>query len=264
MLEHIVSFFLAFNHNIVIIPVIVLGYIWLDRGIFYHACCLILLSMLFNYALKITFQIPLNPMLGKPGFAFPSGHMQASWVLYGYLAIKINQPLWRLLIAVLLLGIGYSLVHRGFHNYFDVLGAMFFGTTLLALYGYALAKTKQYITTITLVSAGMLLLFAYVKMQRIEPHLWLAIYALLGFSIAEKICANKITASFIAKTIASIIFFAVLYLIYMLMNTSAYFSIAASLPAYLLELKWLLIAAMIPCSLWLGKAATKHCSSCSN
>jgi undecaprenyl-diphosphatase len=39
--------------------------------------------MLFNFALKIIFQVPLPAHIGKQGFAFPSGHMQSSVVLYG-------------------------------------------------------------------------------------------------------------------------------------------------------------------------------------
>jgi len=70
MLDNISCFFLTFSHDTIIIPLIIIGYIWIDRKVFFHGICLLLTSMLLNLALKITFQIPLAPSLGKEGFAY--------------------------------------------------------------------------------------------------------------------------------------------------------------------------------------------------
>lgn len=83
MIDSLANFFLSFGHVTLIFPVVVLGYIWLSRSFFYHAITLIFLSMMVSFALKVTFKIPLPPLLKKEGFGFPSGHMQMATVLYG-------------------------------------------------------------------------------------------------------------------------------------------------------------------------------------
>lgn len=46
MLDIIAKFFLSFSHDIVIIPLLILGYIWLNREVFFNAIYLILVSIL--------------------------------------------------------------------------------------------------------------------------------------------------------------------------------------------------------------------------
>lgn len=127
-------FFLSFSHWVVILPLIILGYCLISRRVFCHAVCLLALSMLLNIVLKNIFQIPLSPTLGKEGFAFPSGHMQAVTVLYGWLALNIKHVWFRLSVVIILSGVGFSLVYMGYHNYHDVFGGLFFGTLLILLY----------------------------------------------------------------------------------------------------------------------------------
>ena len=128
------TFFLSFSHWVVILPLMVLGYCLISKRIFCHALCLLVLSILLNIILKNIFQIPLSPALGKEGFAFPSGHMQVATVLYGWLAFNIKNIWVRLSIVIILLGVGFSLVHAGYHNYYDVFGGVFFGTLLIGIY----------------------------------------------------------------------------------------------------------------------------------
>jgi len=112
---------LSFSHETVLVPLVVLGYIWISQRIFFNAICLILINMLIRFVLKNIFQVPSNPSLGKQGYAFPSGHMQSGVVLYGYLMKNTPSLLLKILIVFLLLGVGQSLVYMGYHNYFDVL-----------------------------------------------------------------------------------------------------------------------------------------------
>ncbi len=138
MIHLVTTFFLSFSHWVVILPFIVLGYCLISRRVFSHAVCLLALSILLNIVLKNIFQIPLSPTLGKEGFAFPSGHMQAATVLYGWLALNIKNAWVRLSIVIILLGVGFSLVHAGYHNHYDVLGGVFFGTLLIFFYHFLL------------------------------------------------------------------------------------------------------------------------------
>ncbi len=136
------QFALSFSHDTIIIPLLIGGFIWWDREMFYNAICLVLVSIIVNYALKITFQIPLSPSLGKEGFAFPSGHMQTSTILYGWIAYQTQKMAIKLLTVTLLIAIALSLVYFGYHNYYDILGGVFCALSLMALYIISLNHAK--------------------------------------------------------------------------------------------------------------------------
>ena len=142
-MDGVAHVFLTFSHDTIIVPLILFGYIWGRRDIFYDAICLLLFSMIFNAALKVTFQVPLSPFLEKDGFAFPSGHMQSSFILYGWLALKIQNNWIRLLIALLLFGIGISLVSCGYHSYCDIFGSIFFALLLMITYWLGISKNEK-------------------------------------------------------------------------------------------------------------------------
>lgn len=200
MLTFIAKLLLSCSHSTVIVPLIIFGYIWIDRKIFFHALCLILLSMLFNFALKITFQIPLLPHLGKQGFAFPSGHMHSCIALYGWLITKIPKFIIKIILINLLIGIGLSLIYFGYHNYFDILGAILFGSILIFTYTYFLNKFKNNSKIFKL----LLLLFSTILMLYIAiiyqtaPYLWLTYSGFVGILLLEHyvIKANFFNPSF--------------------------------------------------------------------
>ncbi|WP_375332690.1 MULTISPECIES: phosphatase PAP2 family protein [unclassified Candidatus Tisiphia] len=192
MLDNVAKIFLSFSHDIVIIPLLILGYIWLEQKVFFNAICLILVSMLFNFALKITFQVPLSAHIGKQGFAFPSGHMQSSVVLYGWLMTKTQSRICKILITGLLFGIGMSLVYCDYHNYFDILGAIFFGSLLIAFYTF-LASTKKQILPPVLLTFTTFLMLYIASIHKVEEHLYMAYYALIGVIFSENIFTKKIT-----------------------------------------------------------------------
>ncbi len=45
MLDNVAKIFLSFSHDIVIIPLLILGYIWLEQKVFFNAICLILQNL---------------------------------------------------------------------------------------------------------------------------------------------------------------------------------------------------------------------------
>ncbi|WP_342279041.1 phosphatase PAP2 family protein [Candidatus Tisiphia endosymbiont of Myopa tessellatipennis] len=146
--------------------------------------------MLFNFALKIIFQVPLSAHIGKQGFAFPSGHMQSSVVLYGWLMTKTQSRICKILITGLLFGIGMSLVYFGYHNYFDILGAIFFGSLLIAFYTF-LASTKKQILPPVLLTFTTFLMLYIASIHKVEEHLYMAYYALIGVIFSENIFTKK-------------------------------------------------------------------------
>ncbi len=240
MLNQIANFFLLFSHDTVIIPLVIIGFIWINRNIFYHAICLILLSMLFSAALKVSFQ-KISPY----GFCFPSGHMQAAVVLYGWLAYKFENRFLRIGTLILLSGIGISLVYLNYHDCYDVLGGIFFAVIFLWGYIFALRETRHSMMWVSLSLATCLMLYIYLRYGQILPHLWLAYYALIGFIFSVKIFAQKIDLKNIAhKILATILCFLIILITHSIFQSQFLFS----LPAYLYQMKWLLIGISIPCS----------------
>lgn len=136
-LDLIARFFLTFSDWTIIIPVVLVG-LFINNKLFYNLICLILFSILVNVALKVSFHVPLNPSLGKFGFAFPSGHMQLSTVLYGWVFWHISNKYLRLSCVLILVGIGLSLIHFSYHDLFDVIGGVVFAALLISIYSHFL------------------------------------------------------------------------------------------------------------------------------
>ena len=186
------QFFLYFTDAPWLICLLGCGLIFGDRTLFYHATCLMLISILLNIALKYTFQMSLSPTLHKAGFTFPSGHMQLATVLYGWFALQTKHHALHLMIACLLAGIGFGLVHFNYHTWFDVFGALFFASIILAAYHMLLTKYFVCFTRIQLVTA--ILAMMYITSRGTIPHhAWVAFSTLLSliFIASQKQTPHK-------------------------------------------------------------------------
>ena len=177
-IDAVARFFLGFSHFLFIFPMLALGFIFLNKRLFYHALCIMFFNIILNVALKATFQIPLAPFLNKAGFAFPSGHMQLATIVYGWLAFKRPSTRLRILISVVLMGIGFGLVHFGYHTVIDVLGGVFFAILLIKLYAFMQFKHSK--TLPWLLASISSFAMPYMAWRgTILPHAWVAYCALL-------------------------------------------------------------------------------------
>jgi membrane-associated phospholipid phosphatase len=192
MLDYLARGFLFFSHYQFILAVIILGFIWFDRSLFYHAFCLALLSALLNVALKDSFQIPLNPFLHKQGFAFPSGHMQLATVFYGWLAYKVKGKLFSLLMAVLLSGIGLGLVHFGYHTIYDVFGGVFFALLLFLLYDFVYLRWPAKLPWCSLIAATFLLVYIFVRHPPLMNYVWIDYGTFVGLVVVGLILRGRL------------------------------------------------------------------------
>jgi len=244
MLENILRFFLACSHEIIIIPLVIIGYIWLDRKVFFHGICLLLTSMLLNLALKSSFRIPLSPALGKEGFAFPSGHMQSSLVFYGWLFKSTNQFLIKIGITVLLIGIGVGLLYFGYHGYLDIFGALFFGLLLIGTYHGCLKYCRPALLPILIFLFSTVFMIYISWVYEVKEYSWMAYYALIGIVSSDYCFRNKIPAINNVFKMKATVF---CLLVFVLMNKI--FTVFTQAPCTS-QLKWLLIAYSIPFSLY--------------
>lgn len=243
-MDFITQIFLSFSHDTIIIPLVILGYIWLDRSVFYHAICLVLMSMIYNFALKITFRIPLALHLEKEGFAFPSGHMQSSVALYGWLLFKSRSVIVQILLFTVLSGIGFSLVEKGYHQYQDVMAAIGFGILLISGYILCLKKRKDLLPWLVIGCASLLMIYGAVT-YTLESHLWMAYYGLLGLILTEKNMHHaEGMGSILGKIEATVACLGSILLIKMVFSVET----LRTLPAFISQLQWALIGICIPLS----------------
>ena len=82
--------------------------------------------------LKYTFAIPLNSALNVKGFIFPSGYMSSSVVFYGWFFANIRHSLLRIIIVVILTGIGFLLIYKGYHYPFNIIASITIGIMVIA------------------------------------------------------------------------------------------------------------------------------------
>lgn len=262
MTDNIANIFLTFGHDTIIVPLVILGYIWFDRKIFYSAICLGLLNMIFNAALKVTFKIPLDPSLNKDWFAFPSGHMQNVVILYCWLMAKIQKGFINIIGLIILIGEAWALVHFGYHNYYDILGAIIFGSILLLVYQkFLYIKIKEPALSLMMFFCGSIMMVYIAYVYYIRHHLWVSFYGFVGIIISEIIFSklnyltqeslnNKLSLKwFLTKVIATIVCFGAILLIKFFFQ-SEYMS---SLPNFTIHIQWALISFCIPLSLVVSK-----------
>ena len=243
ILGQICRLFLAFSHDTVVIPLTVIGYIWLKRETFFQAICLLLFSMIFNTALKVTFQVPLSPALGQKGFAFPSGHMQTSVTFYGWLYRSTRSYILRALIVTLFVGIGSSLIYFDYHNIIDIIGGIAAGLLLLYVYSNLYQQLDQISFSMILISTASILMYYIAFSYHIPPHLWMGYYSLLGLLVAQYYFENdENNENKKDKLVATVVCFLILALI------SVMFANIKQL-IHFLPLKWLLTGMSIPCAI---------------
>lgn len=149
---------------------------------------LISISTCVNVALKVFFQVPLLPHLGK-GYGLPSGHMQAAVVFYGILLLCIHQK--PKTFAICILGIGFSIIFKNYHTIYDVLAACFVGGMIVSTHQFFNSFTiKKLIVTITITALCCIyVLIKYPPYHYIIFHFILAMIS--GYFLRNLCFKNK-------------------------------------------------------------------------
>lgn len=207
MISQICAFFLLFTKETILIPTIFLGYFFYSRSIFFKALALLLFSIIVAAFLKSLFKIPLLPHLGG-AWSLPNGHMFCATTFWGFIALKLNNKPLRFLIAVLLSGIGFSLVYFNYHIVIDVLAALFFAFTLFTSYSILL-KIKSIDQSKAVLSFIMLALSAglvYVT-PSFKPIFNISLGALTGLTIGSFLAELRLFKKEISPILEMILFF---------------------------------------------------------
>jgi membrane-associated phospholipid phosphatase len=189
--------FLTFGHPTLIIPFLIIGFLLEKNAIiknselsfivWVNACLLILFTMIFNTLLKSLFLVPLHPAIGKEGFAFPSGHMQVSVAFYGWVFwIYANRSI-RVLILLILAGVGWGLIQQGYHTLEDVVAAAVVGS--LTVYGFVkvsqlplIQKKPERLSLCLIPVVGLMMGIIHYRIG-IPPHIQITFTGLSGIAV---------------------------------------------------------------------------------
>lgn len=194
ILELLIHYLLFLSDYRIIITFAAIGFWFYDRTVFANSILITAFAVIFNYALKCYFKVPLAEFLHKEGFAFPSGHMQSSGTFYVFCLIsaylanfnkKIKVYITIATITVLAI-IAYGLVFKRYHTIDEVAWALVIAILTALIYSYILFKTNQnkYIITVILTILSMIcLLFAYYSCG-INNYIWWFVYFFIGFAVA--------------------------------------------------------------------------------
>ncbi|MBM3468364.1 MAG: phosphatase PAP2 family protein [Alphaproteobacteria bacterium] len=149
-MESFVKGILLFSQAYIIVPLLLYGlvseiskekkYPSGEVFIWRYACLLVLFSVILNTFLKSLFLVPLNPAIGVQGYAFPSGHMQVSFIFYGWLFLRYSHRALRLSIPFLLSAIFFGLIHEGYHSFVDNVGAIGVGICVLYIFNHIIRR----------------------------------------------------------------------------------------------------------------------------
>lgn len=179
-----------FSQDYVIMP-LAIGGIIIRRDLFLPAVMLLLFSTVFSAILKFGFNIPypeeLVKRLGKNGLSFPSGHMQASSSFYGWFLFQnfgFNRSvniLLKLILITIIAGVGIGLIGLGYHNIWDIGGALFFAIISIYCYRILVCKFGNRVHMLLPIFCLVIVLIMHL-LYHIPQHLYLSLYSMAGIS----------------------------------------------------------------------------------
>jgi len=202
MTDIVFRFFLTFSHETIILPIVLIGYTLQDRTKWSSAVYIMLFTMVLSQFLKDLWKIPLPAHIDPNGYAFPSGHMQMAATFYGYLMLQYKHIAVRASCSLIIIMVGLSLMHFGYHELRDILGGLGFAALTIASYHYIHKHYfKQHHERVgALLSViGCVLI---ISMSRHKSGSLIGEGALVGFTIGRIFAANNNnTKSIIGKVL---------------------------------------------------------------
>ncbi|MCE2992114.1 MAG: hypothetical protein LW825_04245 [Candidatus Jidaibacter sp.] len=172
-------------------PLLIFGICCIDKKVFINIAIVCFLSAFINAYLKSIWQIPLDPSLGKVGWAFPSGHTQFNLVVWLVLIYQIRKLWIALVAAAISISSYFGMVHFHYHNWYDIYGGIFFATLIFfsfVMWDY-FYRNKQLVLLILTTAISVCIMF--ILPEQPHRHEWLYIYlgmdiGLLSYLVLEK------------------------------------------------------------------------------
>ncbi len=258
MIDILAHYLLKFGHQTFIMPIIVLSMIFHKREPYAKAACLFCIIMIFNTLLKNVFKVPLMSHLGT-GYAFPSGHMHAATVFYGYILYKTDNYVIKFLLACIICGLAFALIYHNYHHLPDIVGSVAFAVIELLICKELETKfgnVENAIIAILFSIASIAIIWSMINI--IDFHIWIASYVMLGFMIGCAIFPNKPLSDYIQKVSAILLFVALWYIIDFLHKS---YGFSYSSDYYIVYLKYLFVPIAITSSIFIASFISRSSSS---
>jgi hypothetical protein len=131
------------NHNFIFPFVIFLYYFTQDLS-FVRSAIIALFAMSVNAYLKQYWAVPLNPEIGKIGWAYPSGHTTMNVVFWGSLILQFPSLRFLFAVCILLFAGCSTMVWVGYHDWLDIMGGVRLGLLLLIPFRYYVALKHKF------------------------------------------------------------------------------------------------------------------------
>ena len=175
--DSIISEFMKYSlhlcHITVLLPVAFLMLATKYRKLIVNATLLLFFVMIFNTYLKQLFKVPLLPHLGN-GYAFPSGHMHASGIFYGYLLLKVNNKVIKGILLMVIFSVASSLVYHNFHGWYEIFGAWLFASCEIAIYYFLQRKYSSNLLNAFILLVAFIFTIILFFTYKIQFHIWIA------------------------------------------------------------------------------------------
>jgi len=177
--------FLLFTKEMVLIPVLLIMYLGGFKSESTRLLFILLFTMAFNSYLKSSFAIPLPESVNPNAYAFPSGHMQVAFVFWGWIMVEFRGFFLKLFCMGILFGVAGSLIQKGYHNWFDTLGAIGVGFVTLWAYFWLMCRKFKDPKYLPIIGVAIILLSFFLIIFNHKSFVthYLILGALTGFTI---------------------------------------------------------------------------------
>jgi tryptophan-rich sensory protein len=150
--------------------------------------------------------------------------MQSAIVFYGWLLLNTKNSLIKILLAVLLAGIAFSLIYQQYHNIYDGIAAIIFGGATLLIYSPIsknnLFNNKPFLLGYIMIAISSVIMWYLNNINSLSNHVWMAFMVLSGFTFSWSVFAKSITKNppFLSAILGFICILGIYYLTIMLKN----------------------------------------------
>lgn len=215
-MNDIFSIVLFFGSPEFVILLSILGIYFGERQLFLNTLLIAFFGMLITAYLKSVFQVPLNPEIGKIGWAYPSGHTMFDVIFWGALFIQIRKP-W-VLFAGLVISIAafFGMVYKRYHNWEEILGGICSGgLVLVAFYYWIQYRAEKTMSLLAITLIVNLAIYNFLLPHELMDYKWLRIVIgiHIGIGMALPYLEKLIPKCVFAKIMAFILAVVSTYLI---------------------------------------------------
>lgn len=177
---------------IILVAIFTLFYV--DKKVAINSLMFAIFSIFINQYLKSIWQVPMDPSLGKEGWAFPSGHTQLNIVFWGSLLWQLRSKYLAVFLLVLLPSSYFAMVDAKYHTWEDIAGGIITGFVMLILFVLCYQYALRYIKSISMCILFVCCVLFWLLPEQPHQYFWLWFYLGCLLPIVLMICVNCLSS----------------------------------------------------------------------